>query len=171
PDAVHGAGGDRDDPGRCALPRGRRPPEGEQEGVRLPVAPSACGEDSGVPGGPHARPATERRGRLPSAPRPDRIALRHLRPYGPARLSPGPPKPSGAAEAVAMSITGHQDPSVFKRCNVRRDDVQADALARMEAYLASKRGTTPTPAPMTQREGTTTGHDGEERRATGRTQA
>lgn len=50
---------------------------------------------------------------------------------------------SGAGEAVAMTITGHRDPSVFKRYNVRRDDVQADALARQGSYLAEKRGTTP----------------------------
>ena len=37
---------------------------------------------------------------------------------------------SGVPEAVAMTITRHVDPSVFKRYHVRRDDVQADALAR-----------------------------------------
>jgi integrase len=35
---------------------------------------------------------------------------------------------SGVPEPVAMTITGHIDPSVFKRYNVRRNDVQADAL-------------------------------------------
>jgi hypothetical protein len=34
-----------------------------------------------------------------------------------------------------MTVTGHKDPTVFKRYNVRRDDVQADALALQEAYL------------------------------------
>jgi hypothetical protein len=48
---------------------------------------------------------------------------------------------------------------VFKRCNVRRDDVQADALARQQSYLAGKSGTTPTPTDSTQREGTTSAYD------------
>ena len=38
-----------------------------------------------------------------------------------------------------MTITGHADPNVFKRYNVRRDDVQADALARQLAYLEAQR--------------------------------
>jgi hypothetical protein len=42
-----------------------------------------------------------------------------------------------------MSITGHIDPSVFKRYNVRRDAVQVDAAKRRDAYLAAQRGTTP----------------------------
>jgi hypothetical protein len=33
----------------------------------------------------------------------------------------------GDGEAAAMSITGHVDPNVFKRHNVRRDAVQAEA--------------------------------------------
>jgi hypothetical protein len=41
-----------------------------------------------------------------------------------------------------MSITGHADPSVFKRYNVRRDAVQAEAAERRNAYLAAQRGTT-----------------------------
>jgi integrase len=49
---------------------------------------------------------------------------------------------SGTGEAVAMSITGHADPSVFKRYNVRRDPVQVEAAERRAAYLASQRGTT-----------------------------
>ena len=50
---------------------------------------------------------------------------------------------SGVPEAIAMTVTGHKDPTVFKRYNVRRDDVQADALALQEAYLNRQR----TPAP------------------------
>jgi integrase len=50
---------------------------------------------------------------------------------------------SGTGEAAAMSITGHADPSVFKRYNVRRDAVQADAASLRDAYLARQRGTTP----------------------------
>ena len=50
---------------------------------------------------------------------------------------------SGTGEAAAMSITGHADPTVFKRYNVRRDAVQADAAARRDLYLAAQRGTTP----------------------------
>ena len=45
-------------------------------------------------------------------------------------------------EVVAMSITGHVDPSVFKRYNVKRDPVQAEA-GRLAAYLETQRGTTP----------------------------
>jgi integrase len=58
---------------------------------------------------------------------------------------------SGAGEAVAMTITGHADPSVFKRYNVRRDDVQADALTRQQSYLAKKRDTTPTVPTITRK--------------------
>ena len=52
---------------------------------------------------------------------------------------------SGAPETIAMTITGHTDRSVFTRYNVRRDDVQADALTQQESYLAGKRGATGTP--------------------------
>jgi integrase len=57
---------------------------------------------------------------------------------------------AGVPEVVAMTVTGHADRSVFQRYNVRRDDVQADALAAQEQYLARKRGTTtiPTPTPI-----------------------
>lgn len=50
---------------------------------------------------------------------------------------------SGTGEAIAMSITGHADPSVFKRYNVRRDPVQAEAAERRDAYPRQQRGTTP----------------------------
>ena len=40
---------------------------------------------------------------------------------------------------------------MFKRYNVRRDDVQADALARQQSYLATKRGTTPMVPPITRK--------------------
>ncbi len=58
---------------------------------------------------------------------------------------------SGVPEAVAMTITGHADRTVFERYNVRRDDVQADALAAQEDYLTRKRGTAPRPTPITGR--------------------
>jgi hypothetical protein len=52
-------------------------------------------------------------------------------------------------ETVAMTISDHADANVFRRYNVRRDDVQADALAQQENYLSRKRGTTPpTVAPL-----------------------
>jgi integrase len=51
---------------------------------------------------------------------------------------------SGTGEAAAMSITGHVDPSIFKRYHVRRDAAQAEAAARRSAYLAAQRGTTTT---------------------------
>jgi integrase len=50
---------------------------------------------------------------------------------------------AGTGEAAAMSITGHADPAVFKRYNVRRDAVQAEAAERRAAYLAAQRGTKP----------------------------
>jgi hypothetical protein len=34
-----------------------------------------------------------------------------------------------------MTVSGHADANVFKRYNVRRDEVQAEALERMTAYL------------------------------------
>jgi hypothetical protein len=72
------------------------------------------------------------------------------------------PRRRAAAEAVAMTITGHVDPSVFKRYDVRRDDVQADALARQGSYLATKRGTTPSVLAITRKADVqgTAGHDG-----------
>jgi hypothetical protein len=42
-----------------------------------------------------------------------------------------------------MSITGHVDPNVFKRHNVRRDAVQAEAAARRNANLAAQRVVSP----------------------------
>jgi integrase len=67
---------------------------------------------------------------------------------------------AGVSEAVAMTVTGHVDPKVFKYYNVRRDDVQADALERQEAYLTQKRSTTHTVTALTSgsaRQGTTRG--------------
>ena len=51
---------------------------------------------------------------------------------------------AGVPEVVAMTVTGVADCAVFQRYNVRRDDVQADALERQEMYLMQRRGTTPT---------------------------
>jgi len=55
---------------------------------------------------------------------------------------------SGVPEAVAMTISGHADPTVFKRYNVRRDDVQAAALERQAAYLAQQRDPERQPTPI-----------------------
>jgi integrase len=63
-------------------------------------------------------------------------------------------------EPIAMTITGHADPNVFKRYNVRRDDLQAEALARQQAYLATQRGTDSTAASI--------GHDTRARQQTRR---
>ena len=51
-------------------------------------------------------------------------------------------------EVVAMTISGHADANVFRRYNVRRDEVQADALAKQTAYLAQQRDATRRPAPL-----------------------
>lgn len=58
---------------------------------------------------------------------------------------------AGVGEAAAMSITGHADPSVFRRYNRRRDAVQADAAALRDAYLARQRATTPAVPQLTPR--------------------
>jgi len=55
---------------------------------------------------------------------------------------------AGVPEVIAMSITGHVDPSVFKRYNSRRDDVQVAAAAQRDVYLATRRGTTKTVATL-----------------------
>jgi integrase len=47
---------------------------------------------------------------------------------------------SGTDEAAARSITGHEDAGIYQRYGVRRDDVQADATARRDEYLARQRG-------------------------------
>ena len=46
---------------------------------------------------------------------------------------------AGTPEPVAMRITGHTDPNVFKRYNVRRDDIQTDALVKQQEYLGAQR--------------------------------
>jgi hypothetical protein len=51
---------------------------------------------------------------------------------------------AGVPEAIAMTVTGHADPNVF----VRRDEVQADALAKQTAYLAQQRDAKRRPAPL-----------------------
>jgi len=51
-------------------------------------------------------------------------------------------------ETVAMTISDHADANVFRRYNVRRDDVQADALAKQTEYLAQQRGLARRPTPL-----------------------
>ena len=58
---------------------------------------------------------------------------------------------AGVPEAVAMTITGHSDPSMLKRYNVRSDAVQADALQQQERYLAGQRTSTPAVPTITRR--------------------
>jgi integrase len=55
---------------------------------------------------------------------------------------------SGTAEPIAMSITGHVTGEVFRRYNVKRDDVQEAALARQQEHLSAQRGTTPKPTAL-----------------------
>jgi hypothetical protein len=55
---------------------------------------------------------------------------------------------AGVPEVVAIGITGHVDPSIFKRYNSRRDDVQVAAAAQRDACLATRRGTTKTVATL-----------------------
>jgi hypothetical protein len=58
---------------------------------------------------------------------------------------------AGVPEVVAMTITGHTDPSLFKRYNIRRDAVQADALQQQEQYLSGQRGSPPAVPTLTRR--------------------
>jgi hypothetical protein len=48
----------------------------------------------------------------------------------------------------AMSIIGRVTGEVFRRCNVKRDDVQEAALARQQEHLSAQRGTTPQPTAL-----------------------
>src|SRR5262249_14174688 len=70
---------------------------------------------------------------------------------------------AGVPEVVAMSITRHIDPSIFKRYNNRRDDVQVAAAAQRDAYLATRRGTTKTIATLPPRKGRGVRHDGHDK--------
>jgi integrase len=45
---------------------------------------------------------------------------------------------AGVTEPVAMSISGHRSPSVFRRYNITTVDDQRRALAATQAYVAAK---------------------------------
>jgi hypothetical protein len=44
---------------------------------------------------------------------------------------------SGVDPAVAMKITGHRTRSIFDRYNIVAEDQIADALAKVDTYVAS----------------------------------
>jgi hypothetical protein len=46
---------------------------------------------------------------------------------------------AGVAESVAMTISGHQSPLVFKRYDITSHEDQRNALAATEAYRAQRR--------------------------------
>lgn len=52
---------------------------------------------------------------------------------------------AGVAESVAMTISGHQSPLVFKRYDITSHEDQRSALAATEAYRAQRRAAKVTP--------------------------
>jgi hypothetical protein len=52
---------------------------------------------------------------------------------------------AGVAESVAMTISGHQSPLVFKRYDITSHEDQRSALAVTEAYRAQRRAAKVTP--------------------------
>jgi integrase len=52
---------------------------------------------------------------------------------------------AGVAESVAMTISGHQSPLVFKRYDITSHEDQRNALAATEAYRAQRRALKVTP--------------------------
>ena len=98
---------------------------------------------------PRATPGLRQRrvDREPVPTRQDGGALDHVRELayvaGPFVLLEPPHVARGEAKPTTLTITGHSDPSVFERYNVRRDAVQADALQQQERYLAGQRTSTP----------------------------
>jgi hypothetical protein len=62
--------------------------------------------------------------------------------------------------ALMVGAVGSAGGTAADPLDLRRDEVQAEALARRDAYLAAQRERAQVVVPMTRRDGTTVEHDG-----------